>query len=73
MFGIVNAIVTNAHTFARCVRAELDKAGTPQETREQLAVIFDNALIRYAAAKPDGTTQEAVRRLRPALKRTWIE
>jgi hypothetical protein len=72
MLGIlVQRIVTSAETFARCVRAELDAAGTGKEMRQQLATLFDNALVRYAQQKPDATTQAVVRTLRPRMRRWW--
>jgi hypothetical protein len=69
--AVVVTIVNSATLFAQCVRQELDRAGTDAETRQQLSVLFDNALVRYAGLKPDSVTQQAVAELRPKLRKMW--
>jgi len=69
---IVNRAVASVELFAKCVRQELDRAGTAPEVRQQIAVLFDNALICYGAAKRgDSNTEAVLNAIRPKM-RQWL-
>ncbi len=58
--------------FGACIRAELHRAGTSPETRNQLVILFDNALICYGQKKRgDATTESVLQQLRPKV-RQWL-
>jgi len=69
---IVDRIMVACEMFATCFRAELDRAGTPPETRNHIAILFDNALICYGQKKRgDATTESVLQQLRPKVRK-WL-
>ena len=69
---LVDRILVACASFSRCFRGELDRSGTTPETREKIALIFDNALICYGNEKRgDSTTEAVIRQLRPKV-RQWL-
>jgi hypothetical protein len=69
---IVDRACAAIDLFAECVHAEMEKAGTPKETRQALSVMFDNALICYQQRKGnDANTQAIIGAMRPRLK-SWL-
>jgi hypothetical protein len=73
--GILDAmidlkIIAAATTFTRLVREQLDQAGTDKTVRGQIAVVFDNALARYAEVSADQpTVQRVIPRIRVEVRR----
>ena len=68
---IVNRATSAIDLFAQCVRAELDNGNVPKETREWLAVVLDNAMIRFQRARDDSNTKAIIGACRPRLK-AWL-
>lgn len=60
-----NRIVNSAVLFCKLIREQLDNAGTSKTAREQLTVMFDNALVRYAEVSRD---QPVVQRVIPRIR-----
>ena len=69
---MVNKACAAIDLFAECVHTEMEKAGTPKETRQALSVMFDNALLCYQHRKGnDANTQAIIGAMRPRVQ-AWL-
>ena len=69
---MVNKATAAIELFAECVHSEMERAGTPKETRVALSVMFDNALLCYQQRKGnDANTQAIIGAMRPRVK-AWL-